>query len=254
MIKKWKIALKDFLKDYEEDDNIIGAILCGSYALDNHHNNSDIDVYLVLSDTADYSEMGVVESNSYLIEYYKHTVDIIKEKMEKEHENNELNVANMFAYGKVIYDVEGKVEELQKLALEYIDKPFKTITKEQLDKNNYLIWTCLNNLKKSIDQDAFQFNMNYYELLHNVYDVYAEYLGISKLSKTKIYKLLTDFEYREKYHVFNIPEDEFVNLYLKCFDMENPEKMYRSIKRTVDYYYNKIGGFNIREFKIRASF
>ena len=84
MVDKWKIALKEFLKDYEEDDDVIGAILCGSYASGNQNDNSDIDVYLVLKDSVSYRERGNTESNSYLIEYFMNPVRKIKEYMQKE--------------------------------------------------------------------------------------------------------------------------------------------------------------------------
>ena len=32
MIEKWKLALKEFLRQYEDNDDVIGAMLCGSYA------------------------------------------------------------------------------------------------------------------------------------------------------------------------------------------------------------------------------
>ena len=88
MIDKWKLALKEFLKDYEEDDDVIGAVLCGSYASGNYNQNSDIDVYLVLKDTVNYQERGNVESNSYLIEYFMNPSWKIKKYMEDEIKQN----------------------------------------------------------------------------------------------------------------------------------------------------------------------
>ena len=102
MIDKWKLALKEFLKDYEEDDDVIGAVLCGSYASGNYNQNSDIDVYLVLKDTVNYQERGNVESNSYLIEYFMNPSWKIKKYMEDEIKQNKLSTIKMFGYGKII--------------------------------------------------------------------------------------------------------------------------------------------------------
>ena len=71
--------LKEFLKEYEDNDDVIGAILCGSYATGNQNEYSDIDVQLILKDTCDYSIHGVTESNSFLIEYFINPVYKIKE-------------------------------------------------------------------------------------------------------------------------------------------------------------------------------
>ena len=48
MVEKWKLALREFLKKYEDNDDVTGAILCGSYATNTNNEYSDINVYLVL--------------------------------------------------------------------------------------------------------------------------------------------------------------------------------------------------------------
>ena len=90
MIEKWKLALREFLKKYEEDDDVIGAILCGSYATGNQNEYSDIDVYLVLKNDVNYQERGNVDSNSYLIEYFMSPVWKIKKYMAEEFNDNDL--------------------------------------------------------------------------------------------------------------------------------------------------------------------
>ena len=252
MTEKWKVALKEFLKDYEEDDEVVGAILCGSYALGTQNDKSDIDVYLVLKDGASYYERGNTESNSYLIEYFKNTKDGIKEFMEKEFDNNKLSTINMFGYGKIIYDMDGSVKELQDLALDYIDRQLNNITSTKLDINNYHIWDMLDELKVAKEEEREDFYKLYYTLLNDIYDVYAEFLGIPKLPKTKVYKILTNDEYRKKHHVFKLPEEEFVNMYLRCHNIASVDLMYKNISNLINYYYEKQGGFNIRTFNLRT--
>lgn len=252
MVEKWKLALKEFLKQYEEDDDVIGAVLCGSYATGNYNENSDIDVYLVLKDGVTYFSRGNTESNSYLIEYFMNTKEGIEKFMQKEFDNYKHSTTNMFAYGKIIYDLDGSVKKLQDKALEYIDKPFKNITSDKLDINNYHIWDLMDELKVSLNEERLDFNKIYYILLNDIYDIYAEYLSLPKLPKTKVYKILTDDEYRKKYHVFNLPEKEFIKLYIKCYDIDKPSVMYKNISNLVNYYYEKQGGFNIRTFELKT--
>lgn len=251
MVEKWKLALKEFLKQYEEDDDVIGAVLCGSYATGNYNENSDIDVYLVLKNELNYQERGNVDSNSYLIEYFMNPVWKIKKYMQDEFESNNLGTINMLAYGKIIYDLDGSVKELQDLALDYIDRPLNNIKAETLDMNNYHLWDNLDELKVCLKENNPEFNLIYYNLLEQVYDAYSEYLSIPKLPKTKIYKILTDENFRRKYHIFKLPENEFVKLYIKCFELQKPNIMYKNIEELINYYYKKQGGFNIRSFKIR---
>lgn len=250
MVEKWKLALKEFLKKYEEDDDVIGAVLYGSYALDDYDDSSSINVYLVLKDGCNYSKRGDIDSNSYLVEYFMNTKYKIINCMEYEFKENKQFTAMIFAYGKIIYDTDGTVKYLQDKALEYIDKPFNEIGSYELDKNNYYLWNYLDKLKVALKENNPQFNLIYYSLLDSVYDMYAEFLALPKLPKVKVYKILTDKEYRRKYHVFKLPEDEFIKLYIKCFEIDKPANMYKNIESLINYYYKKQGGFNIRTFEI----
>ncbi len=252
MIEKWKFALKEFLKKYEEDDDVVGAILCGSYANDNYNEYSDIDVYLVMKNSVNYQEKGNVDSNSYLIEYFKNPEWRIKKYMQDEYNDNNLCTANMFAYGKIIYDLDGSVKMLQDLALDYIDRPSNNISARKLDNNNYFIWDNLNELKACLNENNPEFNLIYYKLLDKIYDSYCEYLSIPKLPKTKIYKILTNEDYKRKYHVFKLPEEEFIKLYINCFEIQKPDIMHKNIEALVNYYYQKQGGFNIRSFCLKT--
>lgn len=250
MIEKWKLALREFLKKYEEDDDVIGAILCGSYATGNYNESSDIDVYLVLKDDCNYSKKGNTDSSSYLIEYFMNTKTGILDLMENEFSNNKHSTSMMFAYGKIIYDLNGAVKYLQDKALEYIDTSFNEITSDKLDNNNYHLWNYLDELKVTLKENNPEFNLIYYSLLGDVYDMYTEFLGLSKLPKTKIYKILTDEEYRRNYHIFKLPDNEFIKLYIKCFELDKPNIMYNNMEKLISYYYKKQGGFNIRTFEI----
>lgn len=250
MIDKWKLALKEFLKEYEEDDDVIGALLCGSYASGNQNDNSDIDVHLILKDSVTYRKRGNTESNSYLIEYFMSPVWKLKEEIKEELVSGKLGTAIMFAYGKIIYDVEGKIKELQDFALEYIDKKLPTISQDKLDMNNYYIWDCMDELKVSLEEDRNDFELVYYNLLGEIYNIYAEYLSIPKLPLSKVYRVLIDEKYRKKCHAFKLPEKEFIKLYIKCYDNSSRNIMYNNMIKLVDYYYEKQGGFNIRTFEL----
>ncbi len=250
MVEKWKLALKEFLKQYEEDDDVVGAILCGSYANGTYNESSDINVYLVLKDSVKETEEGKTESNSYLISYFKKNSDSIKKRMELQYEtSNSLITANMFAYGKIIYDLDGSVKELQDLALDYIDRPSHNIKAEILDLNNCYITVSMIELTQALKEKRLDFNAIYYDLLENIYRGYYEYEGIPMYQKSKRYKILTDEEYRKKSHIFKVPDNKFIKLYLNCYEIDKVDTMYKNIKALLDYYFERVGKFNIRNYK-----
>lgn len=251
MVEKWKLSLKEFLKKYEEDDDVVGAILCGSYATGNQSEDSMVDVYLVLKDYVNYEEKGITESNSFLIKYFIRNTETSKRLMEYEYENRSIVTAHMLAYGKIIYDLEGKAKELQDEALCYVDKPIIKISGDELLINNYKIWNYNNNLKSLMKEENPCFYKTYYKLLEILLNSYCEFLEIPKIADTKIYKIFTDEKFKNKYHVFKLPEEEFINLYIKCYEVAKPSIMYKNINEVIKYYYSKIGGFNIKNFIIK---
>lgn len=250
MVEKWKLALKEFLKQYEDDDDVVGAILCGSYANGTYNESSDINVCLVLKNDVKEKESGNAESNSYLISYLKENSDQIKRLMELEYEiSNNLVKANMFAYGKIIYDLDGSVKELQDLALDYIDRPSRNIKAEILDLNNHDLAVSMIELTQALREKRLDFNAIYYDLLKKIYRDYCEYEGIPTYQEFKIYKILTDEEYRKKCHIFKVPDNKFIKLYLNCYEIDKVDTMYKNIKVLLDYYFERVGKFNIRNYK-----
>ena len=74
-------------------------------------------------------------------------IRILKKEIEEENIDGGNCTTTMFAYGKIIYDLEGKVKELQDFATDYFDKPLNDKSINQLKMNNYHIWDLLDELK-----------------------------------------------------------------------------------------------------------
>ncbi|MGE8035840.1 nucleotidyltransferase domain-containing protein [Lysinibacillus sp. NPDC093692] len=55
-MEEWRIALEEFLKDWKNRNDVVGALVCGSYVTGNPTNRSDIDVHIILSDDVDWRE------------------------------------------------------------------------------------------------------------------------------------------------------------------------------------------------------
>ena len=69
-MEEYKKALDAFLNEYEDSDDVIGAILCGSYANGNNDEFSDIDIHIITKSDISEKERGNKKVNDYLIEYY----------------------------------------------------------------------------------------------------------------------------------------------------------------------------------------
>jgi len=71
----WQLALEKFLKEWKEKDFVEGALLTGSYAIGMETKYSDVDVYIILSDSVEWRERGNKVIDGVLIEYFANPPD-----------------------------------------------------------------------------------------------------------------------------------------------------------------------------------
>ena len=57
---KWKIALETFLKEWQDKEEVVGALICGSYITGNPSKRSDIDVHIILAVNVGRGKEGIV--------------------------------------------------------------------------------------------------------------------------------------------------------------------------------------------------
>ena len=79
-MQDWEKALYKFLEKHKNKPYFEGALLCGSYATGNQNKFSDIDVHILLSNTQDWRERGIVSESGFLIEYFMNPIKKIQQE------------------------------------------------------------------------------------------------------------------------------------------------------------------------------
>lgn len=233
----WKLALNEFIKKYLNDDDVEAILLVGSYAVGNHNKYSDIDVYIILNDNVDYRERGNKLVDNYLIEYFINPIYKIKEYLLEDRRGHGGAMANMLLKGKVLYDKNNIVQELQKFAEEA-----KEIIPDKDPMKYYACWHAYDEYLAA----AYHNELQYYLCLKYLVECYLANNGYCILPEQKIEKFFKNPEYREKYDIGEFPDNEFNNLVIKCFDHPN--------KHNLEALYNFViedGKFDINNFVLR---
>lgn len=250
-MKDYEKALTAFIDEYEDNDDIIGAILCGSYANGNDDEFSDIDIHIIARNDIGERERGNKKLNDYLIEYYITPLSELYKDLDKEYLEGGTCTANMIGYGKVLFDKTGEIETLQQNAILFIDKEIPNIDDTEMEMNKYSVWDFLDELKRCLIKDTKSFNIIYYKLLNIIFDSYLKYNQIPRLPITKAYDILTNENYRINYHVFKLPDEKFKKIFIECYSADRKDIMYNNIKTLSEYYYYKTGGFDINNFSLK---
>lgn len=243
-MNNWKKVLEKFISDYREKDYVIGAILCGSYATGNNTCRSDIDVHIITKDI-NYKQRGNIIIDGIMIEYFMNPLSQSYKYLESDFkQRRRLADANMYGNGIILFDKTGEIQRLKEDSLKYYDMEFDEPEESMILINNYACWDLMDEINEKIDNNEeydFLFWMLFKELISNYY--YKN--KISTVPFTKIEKIYRNKDYKEKYHLKNMPPQQFIDKVLNVFD----NKSYETLKVLYDYV---IDDFKITDFVLRT--
>lgn len=233
----WKLALKKFIEPYLKDEEVEAILLVGSYAVNNQNQFSDIDVYIILNDNAEYRERGNKKIDDYLIEYFINPVHLVREYLQNDKRGHGGSMANMLLKGKIIIDRHNIIPVLQKEA-----QIAKKIKPAKDPMKYYACWHAFDEYLAA----AYHNELQYYLCLKYLVECYLANNGYCILPEQKIEKFFKDDKYRANYDIGDFPNNEFNHLVIKCFDYPN--------RHNLQNLYNFViadGQFDIQNFALR---
>jgi len=248
-MKGWTQIVEKFLKQWKDRKEFEGAILCGSYAIGCQKENSDIDVMIVLSDKTKWWERGNVKIDGYLIEYIADPVFFCKKSFKDDYDLGKKMSVGMFAVGQVLVDKSGVVAKLKSEAEAIMKKPFKKMGRREIEMAKYHLYDGVSKLESLSGKGFIKYAPLYYLHLSKIINFYASFKRIQIPATAKIYRFLSDGEFRKGYELEGFSDKKFVRLVNKCL------KEYTFIKNIVklnDYVLDKTGGFNVDGWRLRT--
>ena len=233
----WKLALKKFIEPYLKDEEVEALLLVGSYAVNNQNQFSDIDVYIILNDNAEYRERGNKKIDDYLIEYFINPVHLVREYLQNDKRGHGGAMANMLLKGKIIIDRHNIIPDLQKEA-----QIAKKIKPAKDPMKYYACWHAFDEYLAA----AYHNELQYYLCLKYLVECYLANNGYCILPEQKIEKFFKDDKYRANYDIGDFPNNEFNHLVIKCFDYPNRH----NLQNLYDFVIAD-GQFDIQNFALR---
>ena len=246
-MEAWKIALNKFMERYINKPWFEGAVLCGSYAVGNQNEFSDIDVNIIASDDLGWQEKSNCYVDGFLIEYTINPMYKNQEYMKSGLENHAMINQNMFAYGVVLYDKHGEIEKLRRQSKRELKRKIKPFSKYSNDFKKYGLW-CRYDDMLSLHHDGYPIDLLYWTLVDKLIDAYYDFNCLPHVSHAKIQKILTDKEFAKRYHADKQPDEKFVELLMQCFNAKAEDKI-SAIDKLYDYVTQSGGGFDIGQFR-----
>jgi len=247
-MKKTEIALEKFLKSWEEKDYCLAAMVFGSYAVGNSDKYSDIDVNIILSDSVKWRERGNKIIDGVLIEYFANPVSWIKKYQKDNYADGNRITARMYGTGKIIFDKTGIAKKLQMESKKQLRKKFPKKDKAWIELKKYQMWDRLDELKVLKNSKCPSFNFVFQVSLLNILETYVQFLGSDIPPVSKLYRFISDKNYRMNYQIDEFPDLNFVKLFNNCLKANSLQ----NFKKLTEYTLDKMGGFNIDGWCLRT--
>ncbi len=251
-MQDWEKAATKFLKNWSKRKDVIGALVCGSYALEQATTCSDIDLHIILSDSVTWRERGNKIVDGFLIEYFANPVKQMIHYFNEYHKSNRNNPMVHFLTGRILYDPVGRMKELKNVARQHFRRKFKIMDKNSVKLYKYLVWDNLDNLKDKYDQDSDDFNFVYFNCLNDIFEIYSKFLRLPLLNAVSIYPALTSNIARKKYLLNSFPDRFFAGKMIRAIKEKSPQNMFKYLEQLTLHIQKEMGGFKIDGFKTRT--
>ncbi|MGE7929082.1 nucleotidyltransferase domain-containing protein [Lysinibacillus xylanilyticus] len=251
-MEEWKMALEEFLKDWKNRNDVVGALVCGSYITGNPSRRSDIDVHIILSDDVDWRERGNRIINGFLIEYFANPSHQIHKYFQGDFQNQRTMSMVQIITGKILFDNTGILNELKIEAEHWLNNEYDELNKTVLEIKKYILWDSLDNLKDCFEQKRVDFAFVYFNSLAKLFSEYCQFLRLESIPYNQVHSYLVDPVYVKKYLKSVFPDSIFKEMFLKALQEADKQKMMETYEDLVNHVFNQMGGFKIDGWKIKS--
>lgn len=244
-MQQWEQALNRFIEPWKNDERVLAALVCGSYALGVPREHSDIDVHIILSDLEEWRERGTVIVDGFLIEYFINPVKQIKRYFESDYDDMRPHAMVQFINNRVLFDKTGITTQLRNEAEEYMSLGTPPMTGQTLQLTKYAIWDIHDNVSDAFVRGARDFAFVYYNGLRLLFDQYNRFLQSPGVPFYQIYDYLTDELYQKKYLAEEMPDQAFAYLYEAAIIESERTQQMKLFSDLVEFTLQRMGGFEL---------
>jgi len=239
----FKKACEQFINAQKEDEDIIGIIVSGSYIHGTLHENSDIDIHLILDEKCEYRERGNTWVNGIEIEYFKNTPQQIRKYFVEEMKSP--HTAHMLVHSSVEYNNALVVNELIEEARQVLAIQPKLMNDVQKELAKYHIDDQWKDYQDAVlNEDTFSRKFILFDLVNKLVDVSCQFYQLRRQKSKKL----------EEQLAFANADFEITLLIKNIFDSQNVEEEVKHLEKLKNHIENKIGGRRAKEWKLYEDF
>lgn len=228
-----------FIKDmdYINNKHVLGIFFYGSYLTGFNSKDSDIDLHIIFdNDDPKHLIRGNKVVDGIRIEYFEKTIGEVYKVIENDYNNQSNAPLLIFGNTSIVYSKDNQLKELQEYVINKFSSSLPPLNEEEAKEQIAIIDNRMEKLRNYAYTDNLYFEHLYYLTIDKIRRFYHRLKGISFVEASKCLKLYKNDEYRKSFHIDNLPEETFINMYFKALESTSNNKVYRY--RLINALYN----------------
>lgn len=220
--------------NYLENEHVLGIFFYGSFLTGYNNKNSDIDLHVIFDDS---DPKHLIRGSKYIegirIEYFEKPLNDLYLSIDNDYQNQNNALLSIIGTSKIVFDKTGSLKKLQEYALNKFSNPLPPLETEDAREYVSIITNRMERLQKAAEDDSPYFFHLYHLTLEKIRKFYHRLNGLPEVQTSKVFRVYTDENYRKSFYKENIPEIEFVSLYLEAItdvSLNKKEKLSKVIQ------------------------
>lgn len=228
------------MNKYKENVHAIGCFFYGSYLTGFYNEKSDIDLHIIF-DNSDPKHIirGNTKIDGKRIEYFEKPINDIYLSIENDYNRQVNALLSIIGTSRIIFDKTGDAKKLQEYALNKFSNPLPKLEEDDARESVSIINNRMEKLEKACLDDDPIFTHLYHLTLEKIRKFYHRLNGSPEAPTSKVPRIYLDEDYRKSIYKENIPEKEFVDMYLDAVYDESTDKKRKLDKIQALYNYAK---------------
>jgi len=207
--------------NYLQNKNVLGIILYGSSITGYAHAASDIDIHIITTNNIKDLVRGVVTINNNKFEYFERPLDDVYKEVDLSFKNQKNALLTMIGYGNIIFDRDGETKKLQQYILDKYSNPLPSLEGDDAKEMVAILDNRIIKLQDMFNKNSIEFDSSYFLLIERMRKFYSRRCGCSDIPPEKAVRVYSDDNYREAFCKSKIPDNDFIELYLKALVQDN---------------------------------
>ncbi len=245
MDKNILLIINQFIEkmEYLQNEHVLGIYFYGSYLTGYNNKHSDIDLHVIF-DNNDLKHL--IRGSTYIegirIEYFEKPIGDIYLSIQNDYQNQNNALLSIIGTSKIIIDKKGFLKQLQDYTKEKFSKPLPLLDQEDAREYVSIINNRMEKLRIAAEENSPYFIHLYHLTLEKIRKFYHRLNGLPEVQTSKVFRVYTDENYRKSFYKDKIPEDDFIQMYLRSITymtndkdllLQNAESLFNYSKRNV---------------------